>query len=73
MELLTDLASLGSLPYGTAPFGLHPLCAQVSQTNPSRFQIPKPNEKEGLGIVWPASTPDMEKLKAYCEYIQAKM
>ncbi|KOS23372.1 Hit family protein 1 [Escovopsis weberi] len=35
--------------------------------------IPKPNEAEGLGIVWPGTAGDMEKLKALCETIKAKM
>ncbi|KAF3059035.1 Hit family protein 1 [Trichoderma lentiforme] len=35
--------------------------------------IPKPNETEGLGISWPATSGDMEKLKALCEDIKAKM
>jgi len=35
--------------------------------------IPKPNEKEGLGIGWPATQPDMDKLKALHEEIKSKM
>ncbi|KAL7932381.1 HIT-like domain-containing protein [Trichoderma chlorosporum] len=35
--------------------------------------IPKPNETEGLGISWPSAPADMEKLKALCEEIKAKM
>ncbi|KAJ4164080.1 hypothetical protein LMH87_005766 [Akanthomyces muscarius] len=35
--------------------------------------IPKPNETEGLGINWPATTGDMDKLKALCEDIKSKM
>ncbi|ODA77112.1 hypothetical protein RJ55_07630 [Drechmeria coniospora] len=35
--------------------------------------IPKPNETEGLGIVWPATTGDMDKLKKLCEDIKSKM
>lgn len=35
--------------------------------------IPKPNEKEGLGIGWPAQETDMEKLKAYFNEVKAKM
>ncbi|EHA18521.1 hypothetical protein ASPNIDRAFT_55693 [Aspergillus niger ATCC 1015] len=35
--------------------------------------IPKPNEKEGLGIGWPAQESDMDKLKALFEEIKAKM
>lgn len=36
-------------------------------------QIPKPNEQEGLGIGWPASETDMDKLKKYFEVVKAKM
>lgn len=36
-------------------------------------QIPKPNDTEGLGIQWPATTGDMDKLKALCEDIKSKM
>ncbi|RDA90936.1 hypothetical protein CP533_5359 [Ophiocordyceps camponoti-saundersi (nom. inval.)] len=36
-------------------------------------KIPKPSEKEGLGINWPAKVEDMEKLKAVCEDIKSKM
>ncbi|OAA73751.1 HIT family protein 1 [Cordyceps fumosorosea ARSEF 2679] len=36
-------------------------------------QIPKPNETEGLGINWPATTGDMDKLKSLCEEIKSKM
>lgn len=35
--------------------------------------IPKPNEKEGLGISWPQQKTDMEGLKALLEEIKAKM
>ncbi|KND90783.1 Hit family protein 1 [Tolypocladium ophioglossoides CBS 100239] len=35
--------------------------------------IPKPNKIEGLGISWPATTGDMDKLKALCEDIKSKM
>ncbi|KAL7951162.1 HIT family protein 1 [Trichoderma barbatum] len=35
--------------------------------------IPKPNEAEGLGINWPATSADMDKLKALCEDIKSKM
>ncbi|RDW94063.1 HIT family protein [Aspergillus mulundensis] len=35
--------------------------------------IPKPNEKEGLGIGWPAQESDMEKLKEYYESVKSKM
>ena len=36
-------------------------------------QIPKLNEKEGLGIEWPMQATDMEKLKALFEEVKAKM
>ncbi|KAL7005530.1 Adenosine 5'-monophosphoramidase [Cystobasidiomycetes sp. EMM_F5] len=29
--------------------------------------IPKPNEKEGLGVGWPQQKADMDELKKYCE------
>ncbi|KAL3461353.1 HIT-like domain-containing protein [Aspergillus heterothallicus] len=35
--------------------------------------IPKPNEKEGLGIGWPSQATDMDKLKALYEEVKAKM
>ncbi|OKL61527.1 Hit family protein 1 [Talaromyces atroroseus] len=35
--------------------------------------IPKPNEKEGLGISWPAQATDMDKLKALFEEIKGKI
>ncbi|KAJ5206352.1 hypothetical protein N7491_003028 [Penicillium cf. griseofulvum] len=35
--------------------------------------IPKPNEKEGLGIGWPTQATDMDKLKALHEEIKSKM
>ncbi|KAG8529241.1 Adenosine 5'-monophosphoramidase [Bacidia gigantensis] len=35
--------------------------------------IPKPNEKDGLGIGWPAQETDMEKLKEYFKEVKAKM
>ncbi|KAI9150155.1 HIT domain-containing protein [Paramyrothecium foliicola] len=35
--------------------------------------IPKPNEKEGLGINWPTSPADMDKLKALAEEIKSKI
>ncbi|RCI07578.1 hypothetical protein L249_1680 [Ophiocordyceps polyrhachis-furcata BCC 54312] len=44
------------------------------QVNHVHFHmIPKPSENEGLGIVWPAKTEDMEELKAVCEDIKSKM
>ncbi|KAI9858637.1 MAG: Adenosine 5'-monophosphoramidase [Vezdaea acicularis] len=35
--------------------------------------IPKPNEKEGLGIGWPATDTDKPKLEALLKEIKAKM
>ncbi|MCJ1224114.1 Adenosine 5'-monophosphoramidase [Toensbergia leucococca] len=35
--------------------------------------IPKPTESEGLGIGWPASETDMDRLKSVFEAIKAKM
>ncbi|KPI43038.1 Hit family protein 1 [Cyphellophora attinorum] len=35
--------------------------------------IPKPNEKEGLGVGWPAGATDMEKLKELHQEMQAKL
>lgn len=35
--------------------------------------IPKPSEKEGLGVEWPASETDMERLKGVWEDVKAKM
>ncbi|KAJ5898781.1 hit family protein 1 [Penicillium taxi] len=35
--------------------------------------IPKPNEKDGLTLGWPARATDMEKLKILHEEIKAKM
>ncbi|CAP64567.1 uncharacterized protein PODANS_5_8420 [Podospora anserina S mat+] len=35
--------------------------------------IPKPNEKEGLGVGWPMQATDMDKLKALFEDIKGKM
>ncbi|KAB5526410.1 HIT-like domain-containing protein [Coniochaeta sp. 2T2.1] len=35
--------------------------------------IPKPNEKEGLGVGWPQQPTDMDKLKALFEDIKSKM
>jgi diadenosine tetraphosphate (Ap4A) HIT family hydrolase len=35
--------------------------------------IPKPNEKEGLGIGWPAQKMDMEELKKYFGEVKSKM
>lgn len=35
--------------------------------------IPKPNEKEGLGIGWPAEKVGMDQLKALHEELKAKM
>jgi len=35
--------------------------------------IPKPNQQEGLGIGWPASETNMEKLRTYFNEVKAKM
>jgi diadenosine tetraphosphate (Ap4A) HIT family hydrolase len=35
--------------------------------------IPKPNEKEGLGVGWPAQKIDMDELKKLFEDLKAKM
>jgi hypothetical protein len=35
--------------------------------------IPKPNEKEGLGIHWPAEAVDKNQLSKLLEEIKAKM
>ena len=43
----------------------------VSPSN--EVQIPKPNQQEGLGIGWPATETNMEKLKTYFNEVKAKM
>ncbi|RAL09645.1 HIT family protein [Aspergillus homomorphus CBS 101889] len=35
--------------------------------------IPKPNEKEGLGIQWPAKDANMDELKAFFEELKARI
>ncbi|MCJ1324655.1 Adenosine 5'-monophosphoramidase [Thelotrema lepadinum] len=35
--------------------------------------IPKPDEKQGLGVGWPAQETDMEKIKGVWEEVKAKM
>ena len=35
--------------------------------------IPKPDEKQGLGIAWPAEETDIEKVKKVFEEVKAKM
>lgn len=40
---------------------------------PNKHQIPKPNQQEGLGIGWPASETNMEKLRTYFNEVKAKM
>jgi len=35
--------------------------------------IPKPNEKEGLGVEWPMQTANKDKLQQLLEEIKAKM
>ncbi|KAM0797242.1 HIT-like domain-containing protein [Usnea florida] len=35
--------------------------------------IPKPNQQEGLGIGWPATETNMEKLKTYFNEVKARM
>ncbi|KAI9830612.1 MAG: Adenosine 5'-monophosphoramidase [Thelocarpon superellum] len=35
--------------------------------------IPKPDAKQGLGIEWPATAPDKEKLKELLAELKAKM
>ncbi|KAF8536046.1 HIT domain protein [Trichophaea hybrida] len=35
--------------------------------------IPKPNEKEGLSVGWPAQKTDMDKLKVLFEELKSKM
>lgn len=37
------------------------------------YQIPKPNQQEGLAIGWPASETNMEKLKKYFNEVKAHM
>ena len=37
------------------------------------FQIPKPDQEQGLGITWPAKKADMEKLKEYFNDVKAKI
>ncbi|KAL6816049.1 HIT family protein 1 [Trichoderma sp. SZMC 28013] len=44
------------------------------QVNHVHFHmIPKPTETEGLGITWDSTPGDMDKLKALCEDIKAKI
>ncbi|KAG6003854.1 hypothetical protein E4U21_001653 [Claviceps maximensis] len=35
--------------------------------------IPKPSQSEGLGISWPSTTGDMDKLTALCADIKSRM
>ncbi|KAI1294119.1 HIT-like domain-containing protein [Xylaria venustula] len=35
--------------------------------------IPKPNEKEGLGILWPTEPADMKELAKYLEEVKSRM
>jgi len=35
--------------------------------------IPKPNEKEGLGVSWPQQHPDKEELKALAERVASRL
>ena len=35
--------------------------------------IPKPDEKQGLGITWPAKEADKDELKAYFEDIKQRL
>jgi hypothetical protein len=37
------------------------------------LQIPKPNEDEGLKMLWNSQSPDMDKLKALSEEIRSKI
>lgn len=46
---------------------------EVYSTNSKLQQIPKPNEKEGLGVGWPAQKTDMEALKSFYESVKAKI
>ena len=39
----------------------------------SETQIPKPNTEEGLGIGWPATATDMDKLKQYFNELKSKI
>jgi hypothetical protein len=36
-------------------------------------QIPKPNEREGLTVGWPAKETNMELLKELCNELKSKM
>ena len=47
---------------------------ELASANLSRVHmIPKPNEKEGLGIQWPMQEASKDKLQALLEEIKAKM
>ncbi|KAI0969062.1 HIT-like domain-containing protein [Xylaria arbuscula] len=35
--------------------------------------IPKPNEKEGLGIIWPTEQADIKELTKYLEEVKSRM
>ncbi|KAK8922338.1 Hit family protein 1 [Metarhizium anisopliae] len=47
--------------------------ADIPDDQLTEILIPKPNDAEGLGISWPSTTGDMDKLKALCEDIKSKM
>lgn len=49
------------------------LVADSTMNTPNEDQIPKPNQQEGLGIGWPASETNMERLKSYFNEVKAKM
>jgi diadenosine tetraphosphate (Ap4A) HIT family hydrolase len=51
----------------------HPCRTLLATLYANLHQIPKPNEKEGLGIQWPAQDTDMEKTKALFEELKSKM
>ncbi|KAF5130475.1 Hit family protein 1 [Metarhizium anisopliae] len=47
--------------------------ADIPDDQLTEILIPKPNDAEGLGISWPSTPGDMDKLKALCEDIKSKM
>lgn len=51
----------------------HTARARADRLQVHFHMIPKPNEKEGLGVGWPAQQTDMEKLKQLHEQLKAKI
>ncbi|KHO01144.1 HIT family protein 1 [Metarhizium album ARSEF 1941] len=72
-QLTEILPTLKKLVTATGAVDYNILQNNGTMAHQQVHHIPKPNDAQGLGINWPSTPGDMEKLKVLCEEIKSRM